>query len=105
MNLTREQIKDIADAVATAITRASAKVSDMLNAEEAAKYLGVSSSALYKMTSNKKIRHYKPNGKLCYFKREDLDRWMRSNPIASMEEIENEAQQYIAEHPNPVTKR
>lgn len=105
MTLTREQINDLADAVATALAKATTKESEMLSTEEAAKYLGVSTSLLYKMTSRRKIRHFKPTGKLVYFKREDLDKWMRSNPVATMEEIENEAQQYIAEHPNPVTNR
>lgn len=111
MSLTQEQINDLADAVARAVASTFAKAAakekenDMLSTDEAAKYLGVSTSQLYKMTSQRRIRYYKPTGKLVYFKRDDLDRWMRSNPVASMEDIEEEAQQYIAQHPNPVTKR
>ena len=47
-----------------------------LTVREAAKYMGVSRSYLYKLTSQGAIPFYKPNGKLIYFKREDLDRWM-----------------------------
>ena len=37
---------------------------------------------------NKAITYYKPNGKLCFFDPEDLDKWMRRNRITSDEELE-----------------
>jgi hypothetical protein len=44
---------------------------------------------------NKAIPYYKPNGKLCYFEREDLDKWIRRIRIATQEEIDQEAIAYI----------
>ena len=39
---------------------------------EAAKYLGLRPSYLYKLMMRRAIPYYKPNGKLCFFAREDL---------------------------------
>ena len=50
-----------------------------LNLNEASLYLGMSQSFLYKLTSNNKIPHYKPNGKLIYFNRVELEEWMLKN--------------------------
>lgn len=43
---------------------------------EACQYLSVSPSMLYKMTSGAKIPFSRPNGKLMYFRKEDLDAWI-----------------------------
>lgn len=39
----------------------------------AAEYLEVSRSFLYKLVSRRKIPHYKTEGRLIYFRKEDLD--------------------------------
>jgi excisionase family DNA binding protein len=62
---------------------------------EAAEYLGVSRSYLYKATSNKSIPYYQPGGKLVYFKREDLNRFAYSKRIMSEKEIQEAASRYI----------
>jgi excisionase family DNA binding protein len=43
---------------------------------EAAHYLGLSRSFLYKLTSQGKIAHFKPAGGKLYFKLEDLDGYL-----------------------------
>jgi len=48
----------------------------VLNMEEAARYLNVSKSYLYKLTSTNKIPHYSPGRKLIYFKKEELELWI-----------------------------
>ena len=45
---------------------------EILNVDEAILYLGISKSNLYKKTSAHKIPHYKPEGKIIYFKRNEL---------------------------------
>lgn len=50
-----------------------------LNFNEACKYLDVSPSHLYKLTSTKQIPHFCPQGKKLYFKREELDVWLQRN--------------------------
>lgn len=74
--------------------KGSNKPDDMLNSDEAAEYLGVGKSNLYKLTSNREIPFYKPGGKACYFKREDLDNYKRSNRVSSDAELRMKAQAY-----------
>jgi excisionase family DNA binding protein len=68
---------------------------NLLTTDEAAQYLGIKKSYLHKLMMNKAIPYYKPNGKLCYFEREDLDKWIRRIRIATQEEIDQEAIAYI----------
>ena len=53
-----------------------------LSLQEAHEYLGVSLSYLYKLTSQNKIPHYKPNGKMIYFSKNELDKWVKRNPVS-----------------------
>ena len=66
-----------------------------LRFRDACVYLGCSSSYLYKLTHRKSIPYYKPNGKMIYFKKLDLEQYLLRNRIKSIEEIENEASQYV----------
>ena len=61
---------------------------------ECKRYTGFSSSHLYKLTSQGKIPHFKPEGKFIYFDREELEKWLLRNPIKQVEEIEQEAINY-----------
>ncbi len=63
----------------------------VLNFNEACKYLDVSSSHLYKLTCNKSIPHFCPQGKKLYFKREELDSWLQRNRQQTTEELEETA--------------
>lgn len=67
----------------------------LLTTTEAAQYLGVRPSYLYKMMMRRVIPYYKPGGKLCFFSREDLDAWLTGVRIKSQREIESEAARYI----------
>jgi len=60
---------------------------EVLNFNEAAIYLELSHSHLYKLTSGNFINHYKPNGKKIYFKRTELDSWLLRNRQSSKDEI------------------
>lgn len=68
----------------------------VLTASEAAAYLGISLSSLYKMTMRKQIPHSKPGGKMCYFSRTELEAWLMSNRIATADELQDRAQAYCA---------
>jgi excisionase family DNA binding protein len=68
---------------------------EVLTFNEAAIYLEVSHSHLYKMTSSGAVPFYKPNGKKLYFKRAELDAWLLSNRSSSKEEIEQQAADYL----------
>lgn len=63
---------------------------EILSLKEAAKYLGISKSTLYKMTFENKISHYKPAGKLIYFKKQDLERYLLKHKVKSNDELESD---------------
>lgn len=67
---------------------------EVLTSDEAAAYMGVSKSYLYKLTMRKEIPHYKPMGKMCYFKRVELEAWLQSNRVATDSELTQKAQAY-----------
>jgi excisionase family DNA binding protein len=68
---------------------------EVLNFSEAAVYLEVSHSHLYKLTSSGAIPAYKPNGKKLYFNRKELDTWLLSNKQVSTCELEEQANEYL----------
>ena len=68
---------------------------DVLNLKEAARYLNVSCSHLYKLTYSKQIPHYKPRGKQVFFERKELDKWLLQNRQTTKAEIEQAAIDYV----------
>lgn len=84
-------MKQVADLITANIINCTKEV---LTSDEAARYLGVSKSYLYKLTMQQKIPHYKPLGKMCYFNRVELEQWLQNNRISTEAEIEQKAQQY-----------
>ena len=67
---------------------------EVLTSDEAARYMGVSKSYLYKLTMTQKIPHYKPMGKMCYFNRLELEKWLQGNRVSTTNEINQRAQSY-----------
>lgn len=76
---------------------------NVLSFDEASKFLNLSKSYLYKLTSGNLIPHYKPQGKMLFFERADLEAWLRQNPIKTQAQIEQEAQKYILNN-RPIKK-
>ena len=67
---------------------------EVLTSDEAAKYMGISKSYLYKLTMRRQIPHYKPTGKICYFNRLELEQWLQSNRVSTSAEISQKAHTY-----------
>lgn len=86
-----ETMKQVADLITANIISTQKEV---LTSNEAARYLGISKSYLYKLTMNREIPHYKPMGKMCYFNRVELESWLQSNRVATADEISQQAQTY-----------
>lgn len=85
-----EDLRQVADLVTANIIGTQKEV---LTSDEAAKYLGVSLSCLYKWTMSRQIPHYKsPSGKMCYFNRKEIEAWMQSCKVATNDELEQQAQ-------------
>lgn len=86
-----EELRRVADLI-TANTIFCTK--EVLTSDEAARYLGISKSYLYKLTMSQKIPHFKPMGKMVYFNRIELESWLQSNRVATADEISQQAQAY-----------
>lgn len=88
---------DVEALVQDAVNAIKNKIEDekeMLTISEAAKYLQISKSSMYKMTSSHQIPFYKPAGKMIYIHRQDLVDWIKKYPYKSTQQIEAEATAY-----------
>ena len=83
METNLEKVADLVTANIIFCTKA------VLTSEEAARYMGISMSYLYKLTMLRKIPHYKPMGKLCYFNRLELESWLQSNRVTMVDDNTN----------------
>ena len=76
---------------------------NVLSFDEASTFLNLSKSYLYKLTSGNLIPHYKPQGKMLYFEKSELESeleaWLRQNPVKTKTQIEQEAQKYVLNCP------
>ena len=79
------------------VTKVQPSDTDPIPFSQAAKYLGLSHSSLYKLTSAKKISHWKPGGKLVFFSKQDLDNYVWQNRVSSESEICETASKHVSE--------
>ena len=85
------QIEEKLFSIENSIQKLSLSIKSILSVEEAAEFLNMKPSYLYKLTSDKKITFFKPLGKLIYFKRSDLEAFLlRNESIVINEEESNE---------------
>ena len=85
-----EDLKQVADLITANIIGTQKEV---LTTDEAARYLGVTKSCLYKWTMSRAIPHFKsPTGKMCFFNRKEIEAWMQSCKVATNDELEQQAQ-------------
>lgn len=61
---------------------------DLLTVKEAASFLGIAASTLYKWTADNLIPFYRVNGKIILFYREELLKWVLGRKVFSNAEIE-----------------
>ncbi len=91
--MTPEEIKGLADLITANIINCTKEV---LTSDEAAQYMGISKSYLYKLTMRKEIPHFKPMGKVCYFNRLELQQWLQRNRYETQEELDERTEEYLA---------
>lgn len=84
-----EELREVADLLTASLLISQKEV---LSASEAATYMNVSLSHLYKLTAERKVPHFKPMGKMVYFNRLELEKWLQTNRVATDEELEQQAQ-------------
>jgi len=90
-----DNISERLNAIERKLDELAALNKETLNLKEAARYLNMSCSHLYKLTSAKEIPHYKPRGKQVYFDKRELDKWLLQNRQKTKAEIEQAAIDYV----------
>lgn len=68
---------------------------EVLTFEEACNYAGVTKSHMYKLTSSGGVPCYKPQGKMIYFDKKELETWLLRNRLTTSEEIDEKASTYV----------
>jgi excisionase family DNA binding protein len=57
---------------------------------------GLSKSHIYKLTCSKKIPYYKSQGgKLTYFDKDELNKWLLQHRVKTSDEVEQEAETHL----------
>lgn len=67
----------------------------VLKIDEASLLTGYSVGHLYRLTSQKRIPHYK-HGRDLYFRKDELEQWLTERPVPTEAEINSRAATYIA---------
>ena len=75
-----EELQKRMDAVEDILDNAK----EVLTVEEASRFMDIARSSLYKMTSDRSIPFYRPNGKMIYFEKADILEWIRKNRVMSV---------------------
>ncbi len=91
MDFIQNELKEIKEL----LIKQTIQQKEILTIEEASEYLGLSTSRLYKMTSNKEIPHYKPGGKKIYLNRQELEQWILNSRVASTNDLDDEMENYL----------
>jgi excisionase family DNA binding protein len=64
---------------------------EIFTLEEAALYIGVSRSQMYRLTHLHMIPYFKPTGKLVFFEKAELNKWLRLGLVKSDDQIQAES--------------
>lgn len=83
-----EELQVLADKISATLSINSKSI---LSIDEAASYLQMAKSTLYKKTMSRQIPFYRPCGKLIYFDRAELEAWVLENRIATDDELRSRA--------------
>lgn len=68
---------------------------EVITAEECAELLGVSAGYVYRLTSEKRLPHYKPQGKKIYFRRQELLDWLLTHRVSPDSELAGHVEQRV----------
>lgn len=80
----------------TRITNLLLSQKTVFNIQELAEYTGLSVDYIYKLTHKQIIPFSKPNGKLLFFEKARIDKWLTSNPSKTIDEVESIAANHLA---------
>lgn len=92
----KELIKELQEQLTRVEAFVKLGAKNVLTLEEVAELTGLSKFYLYQLTSKKQIPHYKPNGRLVYFDKAEIEAWLKQNRQGTRLEAEQAALNYIA---------
>ncbi len=96
-----EDLKQVADLITAKLdaieryTLLGAK--SVFTIDDVALYTGLSKSHLYKLTSAKRIPHFKNNSKSMFFDKTEIEEWMKQNRVQTQAGAEQQAISYVVE--------
>lgn len=93
----KEEIKEVQDLLADIRNYGLLAAKSVLSIDDMVLLTGLSKGYIYKLTCRKEIPYYKPNGKLIYFDRQEVEGWMKQNRVNSIAEAEQKASKYLME--------
>ncbi|WP_312321657.1 hypothetical protein [Soonwooa sp.] len=64
---------------------------DTFNVKDFSAYSGIKESFIYKIVGQQLISYSKPNGKMLFFSKSDVDDYLRQNPVKAKSEISKDA--------------
>ncbi len=62
----------------------------VLNFDDFCRYVGISHSYGYKLTSGRIVPHSCPNGKTLFFEKAQIDAWLLQNPVKTTTQLNKE---------------
>ena len=71
---------------------------EVMTVDDVCEFLGFKKSYIYKLTHERKIPFYKPEGKMIFFKRSEMTVWVLRNRHKTVSELESDAATYVALH-------
>ena len=93
--MTNETIEKLEAKLDLILNRTTIAAKSMLTIDDVAFLTGLGKSYLYRLTCERKIPYYKPNGKLMYFDRGEIEAWMKQNRVGTTQEAERKAINYV----------
>ena len=63
---------------------------NILTVEGLMGYTGFSRKQIYKLTSTRRIPHYKPSGRKLFFKKDEIDEWITQGRVHTISEINSQ---------------
>ena len=64
---------------------------NILTVEGLMDYTGFSRKQIYKLTSTRRIPHYKPSGRKLFFKKDEIDKWITQGRVKTQTELRDES--------------
>lgn len=87
-------LREINELRALVVKQARAQ-KEIISVEECAEFLGLSISYIYRLTHEKRLPYYRPNGKKIYFQKQELLNWLLSHRISPDSELAEHVTQRV----------